>query len=103
MYENEFTIIVQDYEKELGVFDCCIGHLHFGSPNPNRQHVYIVYENQALYKTQFVAIRHYLEDVLWLKDVLIYLRKSYKTAEIANLTETSQSTVQRLKREFQIG
>ena len=66
LYENEFSIIVQDYKKELGVFDCCIGHLHFGSPNPNRQHVYIVYENQALYNTVFVAIRYYLEDVLGL-------------------------------------
>lgn len=67
LYENEFSIIVQDYKKELGVFDCCIGHLHFGSPNPNRQHVYIVYENQALYNTMFVAIRYYLEDVLGLE------------------------------------
>lgn len=67
LYENEFSIIVQDYEQELGVFDCCIGHLHFGSPNPNRQHVYIVYENQALYNTMFVAIRYHLEDVLGLE------------------------------------
>lgn len=29
LYENEFSIIVQDYNKELGVFDCCIGYLHF--------------------------------------------------------------------------
>ena len=67
LYENEFSIIVQDYERELGVFDCCIGHLHFGSPNPYRQHVYIVYENQALYNTMFVAIRYHLEDVLGLE------------------------------------
>lgn len=36
------------------------------------------------------------------KDVLLYLRKGYKIAEIAKLTDTSESTVQRLKREFQI-
>lgn len=36
------------------------------------------------------------------KDVLVYLRKGYKIVEIAKLTDTSQSTVQRLKREFQI-
>ena len=36
------------------------------------------------------------------KDVLVYFRKGYKIAEIAKLTDTSQSTVQRLKREFQI-
>lgn len=66
LYENEFSIIMQDYDEELGAFDCCIGHLHFGSPNPHRQHVYIVYENQALYNTVFVAIRYYLEDVLGL-------------------------------------
>lgn len=36
------------------------------------------------------------------KEVLVYLRKGYKIAEIAKLTDTSQSTVQRLKREFQI-
>ena len=67
LYENEFAIIVQDYDKELGIYDCCLGHLHFGSPNPNRQHIYIVYENQALYNTLFLAIRYYLEDVLGLK------------------------------------
>ncbi len=36
------------------------------------------------------------------KDVLVYLRKGYKIAEIAKLTDTSESTIQRLKREFQI-
>lgn len=36
------------------------------------------------------------------KDVLTYLNKGYKIADIAKLTSTSVSTVQRLKREFQI-
>ena len=36
------------------------------------------------------------------KDVLAYLRRGYKIAEIAKLTDTSESTIQRLKREFQI-
>lgn len=36
------------------------------------------------------------------KDVLAYLRKGYKITEIAKLTDISQSTVQRLKREFRI-
>lgn len=36
------------------------------------------------------------------KDVLVYLRKSYKIADVAKLTGTSISTVQRLKSEFQI-
>lgn len=36
------------------------------------------------------------------KDVLVYLNKGYKIADIAQLTSTSTSTVQRLKREFQI-
>ena len=36
------------------------------------------------------------------KDVLAYLRKSYKIADVAKLTGTSTSTVQRLKSEFQI-
>lgn len=36
------------------------------------------------------------------KDVLTYLKKGYKVADIAKLTSTSVSTVQRLKREFQI-
>ena len=34
------------------------------------------------------------------KDVLAYLGKGYKIADIAKLTGTSTSTVQRLKREF---
>lgn len=36
------------------------------------------------------------------KDVLTYLNKGYKIADIAKLTSTSVSTVQRLKQEFQI-
>lgn len=36
------------------------------------------------------------------KDVLAYLNKGYKIADIAKLTGISASTVQRLKREFQI-
>lgn len=36
------------------------------------------------------------------KDVLAYLVKGYKITDIAKLTGTSTSTVQRLKREFQI-
>lgn len=36
------------------------------------------------------------------RDVLTYLNKGYKIADIAKLTSTSISTVQRLKREFQI-
>ena len=67
LYENEFSIIMQDYDEELGAFDSCIGHLHFGSPNPNRQHVYIVYENQALYNAMSVAKRYHLEGVLGLE------------------------------------
>ena len=36
------------------------------------------------------------------KNVLAYLRKSYKISDVAKLTSKSTSTVQRLKREFQI-
>lgn len=36
------------------------------------------------------------------KDVLVYLQKGYKIADIAKLTDTSISTVQRLKTEFSI-
>lgn len=36
------------------------------------------------------------------KDVLAYLNKGYKIVDVAKLTNTSTSTVQRLKREFQI-
>lgn len=36
------------------------------------------------------------------KDVLVYLNKGYRIADIAKLTGTSTSTVQRLKSEFQI-
>ncbi|MBQ2511685.1 MAG: helix-turn-helix domain-containing protein [Bacteroidales bacterium] len=36
------------------------------------------------------------------KDVLAYLGKGYKITDIAKLTGTSTSTVQRQKREFQI-
>ena len=36
------------------------------------------------------------------KEVLAYLRKGYKIADVAKLCNTSTSTVQRLKTEFQL-
>lgn len=36
------------------------------------------------------------------KDVIQYLNRGYKIKEIAKLTDTSESTVQRLKKTFEI-
>ena len=63
-YENEFAIITTDFDKERGIYERCIGHLHFGSPNPNRQNVYVVYENEVLYNRNWLATRFYLGDAL---------------------------------------
>lgn len=66
-YENEFAIISTDLDKEQRTYERCIGHLHFGSPNPNRQNVYVVYENDALYNKMWLACRFYIEEALRLE------------------------------------
>lgn len=66
-YENEFAIISTDLDRERDIYERCIGHLHFGSPNPNRQNVYVVYENDALYNKMWLAVRFYIEEALGLE------------------------------------
>lgn len=66
-YENEFAIISTDLDKEHGTYERCIGHLHFGSPNPNRQNVYVLYENDVLYSKKWLAVRFYIEEALGLE------------------------------------
>lgn len=66
-YENEFAIISTDFDRERGTYERCIGHLHFGSPNPNRQNVYVLYENESLYSKMWLAVRFYIEDALGLE------------------------------------
>lgn len=66
-YENEFAIITTDLDKERDIYERCIGHLHFGSPNPNRQNVYVLYENDALYNKMWLAVRFYIEEALGLE------------------------------------
>lgn len=66
-YENEFAIISTDLDKERESYERCIGHLHFGTPNPNRQNVYVLYENDALYNKMWLASRFYIEEALGLE------------------------------------
>ena len=66
-YENEFAIISTDLDKEREVYERCIGHLHFGSHNPNRQNVYVLYENDALYNKMWLGCRFYIEEAIGLE------------------------------------
>lgn len=66
-YLNEFTIWGSDYDEQLGSVERRIGHLHFGSPNPNRPYLYVLYENAALYNDYLLASRFYVEEALGLQ------------------------------------
>jgi len=65
-YSNEFSIWGSDYDEQLGIVERKIGKLHFGSPNPNRPYIYLVYDNAALYSDYLLASRFYVQDVLGL-------------------------------------
>ncbi len=63
-YKNEFIIWCRDYNEERGEFNRIYGYLRFGSFNPNRQNVYITYENAVLYDDSMVGARFYVEQAL---------------------------------------
>lgn len=63
-YQYEFFLYGKDYDTERGEYNRAIGVLYFGSPNKNRQHIYINYNNAALYDTYLLASRFYVEDAL---------------------------------------
>ena len=67
MYSYEFIVYGSDYDEKLGVIERPIGHLHFGSPNPNRPYIYLVYDNAALYSDYLLASRFYVEEALGLE------------------------------------
>lgn len=59
-YSNEFSIWGSDYDGQQGIVERRIGNLHFGSPNPNRPYIYLVYDNAALYSDYLLASRFYV-------------------------------------------
>lgn len=67
MYSHEFIVYGSDYDEKLGVIERPLGHLHFGSPNPNRPYIYLVYDNAALYSDYLLASRFYVEEALGLE------------------------------------
>lgn len=71
-YSNEYSIWGIDYDEQLGIVERRIGNLHFGSPNPNRPYIYLVYDNSALYSDYLLASRFYIEEALG----LVFMRVS---------------------------
>ncbi len=71
-YSNEFSIWGSDYDEQLDIVERRIGKLHFGSPNPNRPYIYLVYDNAALYSDYLLASRFYVEEALG----LVFMRVS---------------------------
>lgn len=67
LYSHEFLILGSDYDEEHGETERSIGSLYFGSPNPNRQYIYLLFENAALYDDYLLASRFYVESVLGLE------------------------------------
>lgn len=67
LYTHEFLIMGTDYDEEHGEAERPIGTLYFGSPNPNRQYIYLLFENAALYDEYLLASRFYVESVLGLE------------------------------------
>lgn len=67
LYSHEFLILGSNYDEEHGEKERPIGTLYFGSPNPNRQYIYLLFENAALYDEYLLASRFYVESVLGLE------------------------------------
>lgn len=67
LYSHEFLIFGTDYDEEHGETERPIGTLYFGSPNPNRQYIYLLLDNAALYDEYLLASRFYVESVLGLE------------------------------------
>ena len=63
-YQHEFFLYGKDFSVERGEYVRAIGVLFFGSLNENRQHIYINYNNAALYDTYLLASRFYVEEAL---------------------------------------
>lgn len=63
-YQNEFIIWCKDWNEEKGNFNRILGYLRFGSFNPNRQNVYITYDNEALYEDWMINARYFIEESL---------------------------------------
>lgn len=63
-YQHEFLLYGKDFSVERGEYVRAIGVLFFGSLNENRQHIYINYNNAALYDTYMLASRFYVEEAL---------------------------------------
>ena len=63
-YQNEFIIWCKDWNDEKGYFNRILGYLRFGSFNPNRQNVYITYDNEALYEDWMINARYFIEESL---------------------------------------
>lgn len=95
-YKNEFVIWCKDWNEEKQDFKRILGYLRFGSYNPNRQNVYITYENEALYESWMINARFFIEETLQLEfmqvsklDIAIdfnfniekYLIRKYKDTE----------------------
>lgn len=66
-YQHEFLLFGKDYSVERGEYVRAIGVLFFGSVNENRKHIYISYNNAALYDTYMLATRFYVEAALGLE------------------------------------
>ncbi len=62
-YKNEFIIWCKDWNENRGNYNRIVGYMRFGSFTPNRQNVYITYDNEALY-SWLVSARYYLEEAL---------------------------------------
>lgn len=64
-YCHEFVIRCKDWNAEKGDFISTVGYLKFGSPNPNRKNVYLLFENEALY-SWILSTHEYVENTLGL-------------------------------------
>lgn len=73
-YKNEFVVWYQDFVvnatergEEYMLCPKILGFLSFGSYNPNRQNVYLTFDNEALYTYSLVGARFYLEEAMNLR------------------------------------
>lgn len=65
-YKHNFVLLAKDFKEGRGAFERKIGYLYFETHNPNRPHIYISFDNEALYDEYLLASRFYVEEALGL-------------------------------------
>lgn len=66
-YHYEYVLFCKDLDHNQTIINKKIGYLNFGSTNPNRSNIYVLYCNRALYDDFLLSSRFGIEEALSLE------------------------------------